>query len=67
MYITVEYKLSDSTTKTLVFTDTDFARHMGTEWQLASRLLKIKFIQDKLRTRTDRFSEFTYLMQADFN
>ena len=57
----------DSTTKTFVFTDTDFARHMGTEWQLASRLLKIKFIQDKLRTRTDRFSEFTYLMQADLN
>ena len=57
MYISVEYNLSDKTAKTLTFSNEDFIRATGVDWQRANQLLRIKYIKNRIK-RTD----FCYLI-----
>jgi len=62
MQICVEYNLSDSTAKTLTFTDVDFGKVMGIEWQNASKLIRIEYIKSRIKPYAVSNTEFCYLM-----
>ena len=63
MQICVEYNLSDSTAKTLTFSNIDFLRATGIDWARANKLLRIEYIKDKISsTAKVSNTEFCYLM-----
>ena len=63
MQICEEYNLSDSTAKTLTFSNTDFLRATGMDWVRAKKVVRIEYIKNRIRpTAKVSNTEFCYLM-----
>ena len=57
MYISVDYNLSDKTAKTFTFSNDDFLRATGVDWQRANKMLRINYIKNRIKR-----TEFCWLI-----